>query len=254
MSPQISTNNFSLTIQNKDAPKVVLSVPHDGLWDHNLTGHFCERTDGLHGPDRHVWPLANDILVHCSAGGLVVDAVRFLLPRTYVDANRPPPDSQYADKYPGTAYADKSLESYYRYYFEKLGESIGRSKTEHAASKILVLDLHGFQKNRKTGKNTDFDLVLGTKHRTTITVGHPDVLLGRKLQELGYKIFVPKEEDSLAGGDPFSGGYICHHLSEAHGVNVIQIEIESMFRSRQGQKSGQQLARHIADWLLGEYG
>lgn len=249
----LTMGDFVYTSQDSTPAKIVLSVPHDGLWAHNFTGHFNPRDEGVGWADRHVTPIANDILIHCRAHGLTVDLVRFLMPRTYVDANRPAPGMTACDRYAETAFVDERVRPYYERYFSELGASIQRGIHCHGAEKILVLDLHGFARNRQYNKVTDFDVILGTDHRKTIRHGEPDKLLGHHLIENEFETFVPSESETLPNGDPFPGGFICEFLSDVHKVNVIQVEMEKKFRLKDSEMEGRRLALAIGKWLVEAY-
>ena len=249
----ITMSDFVITNQDARPAKVVLSVPHDGLWAHNFTGHFTARKEGVGWADRHVTPIANDILVYCRQRGLSVDMVRFLMPRTYVDANRPAPDMAACTRYSETAFVDEKVRQYYEKYFTELGVCIQRSVEEYGNEHLLVLDLHGFARGRRHNQITDFDIILGTDHRQTIRYAEPDKLLGAYLNSGGFDTFTPLEEDTLPNGDPFVGGFICEYLSGTHRVNTIQVEMEKRFRFKNSEPEGQRLARTIGQWLVETY-
>lgn len=246
----VNVTDFVQTVRDTQPAKVILSVPHDGLWGHNFSGHFEPRTQGVIWADRHVTPIANDILIQCHNNGVTADMVRFLMPRMYVDANRPAPGMAECDRYTATAFVDERVRQYYDKYFAALGDSISRSISAHTAKNILVLDLHGFTREHKYRRPADFDVILGTDHRKTIKHGEPDRALGSYLDTAGFETFTPTEVDTLPDGDPFPGGFISEHLSDSYDVSVIQIEMEKRFRNDNGEIEGKRLASSIGQWLF----
>lgn len=246
---KVHVSDFVQTVRSCKPAKVILSVPHDGLWGHNFSGQFVPRQAGVILADRHVTPIANDMLVKCNESGLPTDMVRFLMPRMYVDANRPAPGMSECADYKTTAFVDETVRQYFEKYFTELGHSIERGISAYGNRNILVLDLHGFTRERKYRKNTDFDIILGTNYRKTIKDGAPDKSLGAHLSSCGFGVFVPSDVNTLVGGDPFPGGFICSYLSDVYGVNVIQIEIEKRFRRDDSEVDGKHLANVIAKWL-----
>ncbi|MCA9355282.1 N-formylglutamate amidohydrolase [Candidatus Kaiserbacteria bacterium] len=249
----ITMRDFVVSTKSDHPPKIVLSVPHDGLWTQNFTGHFTPRENGVGGSDRFVTPIANDILVYCQEKGLGVDMIRFLMPRRYIDANRPAPGMRDYAKYEETSFSDERLRVYYNAYFEELEASIDRAIATHGKPNILVLDLHGFVRGRREGQVTDFDVVLGTCHRKTIRYGEPDKSLGGHLSKAGFNTFTPGNADVLPGGDPFYGGFISEYVANEYEVNAIQIETEKRFRSQDGGLVGARLAQTIGDWLTATF-
>lgn len=252
--PSIATSSFVHTVYSDTPAKIILSIPHDGLWAHNFAGHFTPRPNGVMFADRHVTPIANDILLFCEEQDLPVDLVRLLMPRTYLDANRPPPGTEAKyERFTDTAFFDERVRPVHEQYFAELGQAIERGIQEYGEENILVLDLHGFARNRRPMQTTDFDIVLGTYHRQTIPYGQPDKDLGGHLKDSSYCTFVPAEVDTLPNGDPFIGGYICEYLARTYTVNVIQIEIEKRFRVMGSQAEGVLLAQTFGQWLVRNY-
>lgn len=231
--------------------KIIISVPHDGLWIHSFTGEFIERETG--GADRHVTKIASSITTHCRSKGVAVDMIKSLLPRKLIDLNRPAPGSKYESKYKNNAFADERLRVYYQHYFDQLSKSTLAGINTYGEKDVLLLDLHGFTKNRHTKQTDDFDVILGTCHRSTILHGSPDRKIGSHLKKLGYKVFIPDTKNTFDNDDPFPGGHICHYLSKAHSINTIQMETESYFRSQRGEEDGKKLSEDISEWIIESY-
>ena len=246
----VNTNKFVMTVRSTSLPKVILSVPHDGLLSKDLSGQFTIRKRGIHGSDLYVTPIANGIFTRCNDHGVGVDLVRFLMPRTYVDVNRPTKERGSLREGDGNAFDDESLRIYYDAYFSELETSISRGLDEYGKEDIILLDLHGFRQGRRSGQMTDFDVILGTRHRKTIKYGSPDKELYRILSENGFNTFLPGEQNVLPNGDPYAGGFISKYLSSAYGINVIQIEIERYLRVKESTDDSLKLAKAIGDWLV----
>lgn len=239
--------NWSLICKSRKNSPVIISVPHDGLITGDLEGFFEKRKIGHHGRDLYVWPMTKDILQIYPAS-----AIRGLMPRAFVDYNRayPIPINYYplTQKEVHTALDDERLLLIYDYYHSSLGSLI-ESAMKDFGKAILLIDLHGFSKQPSYAPQGGFDLILGTGNR--ITVPHCDI--DKKFSEfminLGYKIFLPQSVTIGPVEDYYSADFITRHYSEKFNINVLQIEIASRFRNREGKELGRKLSSDIGSFL-----
>ncbi|MDR3450818.1 MAG: N-formylglutamate amidohydrolase [Alphaproteobacteria bacterium] len=236
--------------------RVVISVPHDGMIPADF-GHFHPRDKGpdgkraVHGRDKHVWPIVNDILQIAEAANGAVDAVRFLVPRLYIDGNRaaqgsenPDPDTSHQ-----TAFDDDRLLGLYFNYFEVIDHLIARAVKHHGLKNVLFIDCHGFGKQPDIAPPEGFDLILGTDNRKTIRYDEPDRLFAGEMTDLGYQVFLPQEQPTRPQGDPYSAGYTTINTASVIGGNAMQIEIASRFRAaKEDTVRGKKLATDIAGY------
>lgn len=244
----LENSSFIVSLYHREPSRVILSVPHDCLPAEYSPGYFEYRKTGSNLADLNVWILASDMIIHAlEQGGHTIDAIRFLLPRAYVDVNR--------RKFEGKAFADCKLENVYGLYFSRLSRLIDRSVKRFGAENILFLDLHGFSNQPKIAPENGFDLVLGTANRRTIRSGDEvDISLGSFLEQCGYTVFLPREESVVSGeSDSFSGGYIIRRIFLDHEVNAIQVEIFSKFRNLKNPEVGRRLALDMANFILSRY-
>lgn len=244
----VTNENFCLTVRHEFPAHIILSIPHDGLISPDLAGLLEPRTQGVRGRDRHVWPIAKDILLKCVSRGMSVSAVRLLMPRAYVDANRPLPKHEVYDPdvQGQTALEDHRLVSIYNHYHAQLANLVQASIATSGPRDVLLLDLHGFGKQPAMAPPSGYDLILGTGNRATIPHGDIDQLFAWRMQDCGYKVFLPGEKSVHPKGDPYSAGHITRYYSQKYGINAIQIEIAPWFRSKEGMAQGKTLAENIA--------
>ena len=134
----ITNSTFSIVLSHQEPARVILAVPHDGLIKNDFSDLFQERKHGWHGRDVHVWPIANDVVQKCLRLGTRVDAVRFLMARAYIDANRELPSDNNLDSdiLGQTALEDRRLISVYRHYHRELCQLVERSITAFGAQRI----------------------------------------------------------------------------------------------------------------------
>ncbi len=262
----IVNENFSVVLSHAKPSRVILSVPHDGLIANDFSGLFQERTCGPKVRDMYVWPIANDIVQNCLRLGMTVDAVRCLMSRTYVDVNREMSgESNLApDTLGQTALDDPDLVTVYKQYYGELDRLIQASIREYGAENILLLDLHGFNKQPPFADDWEiedsgpdewipWDLFLGTACRATINHGEVDRQFARAMWKRKYSVFLPKERPVFLNGDPYSAGHITRLYAGKYGINAMQIEIFSSFRQRESNERGRKLAADIAEFLSANY-
>lgn len=251
----ISNQDFSIVLSHPTPSRVIISVPHDGLIANDFNGLFIERVVGVKGRDAHVWPIANDIVQRSLLQGLRIDAVRFLMARMYVDANREmvmepnlDPDTRGQ-----TAFDDALLCSIYENYRHQLCRLVECSIEVYGSDGVLFLDLHGFCKQPAIAPLEGYDLILGTANRKTIHHGEVDRHFAEWMRTSGHNVFLPEEHPVVPQGDPFSAGHITRWYAEKYGINAMQIEIFSSFRGREDKEKGERLAYEVASFLAKHY-
>lgn len=251
----IVNKNFSVVLSHPKPSRVILSVPHDGLIPNDFSGLFKERTRGPKVRDVHVWPIANDIVQNCLQLGMTVDAIRFLMSRAYVDANREMSGEPNLapDTLGQTALDDPRLTIVYEHYHRELDRLIRMSVRRHGAENILLLDLHGFGKQPAFAPSKGYDLFLGTANRTTIHHDEIDHVFAGFMTDRGYSVFLPSEKPIFPGGDPYSAGHITRLYAKKYDINAMQIEICSAFRQRENKERGKKLTADTAEFLSANY-
>lgn len=244
--------NWGLVCKTKKIGPVTISVPHDGLITADLDGFFEKRKIGYHGRDLHVWPIAKDILQRYPA-----TAIRGLIPRAFVDYNRAWPEGinyyPLAQKEVHTAFDDARLVSAYRYYHSSLEQFLESSVKVFTKQEVLLIDLHGFAKQPPYAPKNGFDLILGTGNRITVPNGYVDQNFEGFMRKKGYKVFLPTTLNVGPVEDYYSADFITRHYSEKFNINVLQIEIASRFRKKEGKELGQKLSADIAEFLKLHY-
>lgn len=254
---RISNSNFSLVLSHTQPSKVILSVPHDCLVSGDCAGLFQERQSGIKVRDLYVWAITNDIVRHSRELGTRVDAVRFLMPRTYVDANRSLSQEENLDPkaHAQTALDDQRLTSLYRYYHGEIQRLLERSIQKFGTDKVLLVDLHGFGNQPAMAPPQGYDLILGTANRTTLHYGNVDVAFAAFMRQRSYEVFLPGKQPIGFVWDPFDAGQTVRWYAKRYGINAMQIEIASIFRhkDKEGIK-GKMLAKDIAAFLSDTYG
>src|SRR5262245_39176146 len=83
----ITMENALMVFESIELSSTLISVPHDGLPSHAFSGLFEPRKLGSKLRDMNVWAVAKDILTQAR-----INAVRGLMPRTFVDYNRSWPE------------------------------------------------------------------------------------------------------------------------------------------------------------------
>ncbi len=115
---------------------------------------------------------------------------------------------------------------------------------------LLHLDVHGF---RPTAATEPYDLILGTGHRTTMGGLDADHALAGYMSEQGYSVYLPTEKpianERYAADGLGTLAQKVAHLALAQ-VGSVQIEINSAFRTSEGKKRGQRLARDLGEFCL----
>lgn len=248
----LTLDNWCLLLKANKISPVTISVPHDGLITGDLLGFFIARKIGYSGRDRHVWPIAKDILINFPA-----NALRGLMPRAFVDYNRAWPEA--INYYPltqneaHTALDDERLVHVYKYYHDTLRQLIESSCEKFGQNNSLLIDLHGFKNQPPYAPEGGYDLIFGTGNRITIPHGDLDIRIAAFMRSRGYKVFLP--ESAMVGPieDYFSADFTTRHYSERYDINVLQIEIAAKFRAPGASEIGQKLSKDISDFLVSCY-
>jgi N-formylglutamate amidohydrolase len=251
----LRNSNFSVVLSHPKASRVVISVPQDTLMPNDFLGSFARRKRGIHGRDRHVWPIVHDCVRLALKRSMRIDTVRFLFPRAFIDANREAAGGpNFDDETLGqTAYDAPELSSVYETYHGEIARLIGRSCRRFGSEKILFVDMHGFGVQPERLAPRTYDLILGTASRTTISHGSVDRSFAGYMRERGYTVFLPEEQPVCSEGDPYSAGHTTRFYSRRFGVNAIQIEIARRFRVREGEADGKRLAADMAEFFIANY-
>jgi N-formylglutamate amidohydrolase len=204
------------------------------------------------GRDMNVWPIAKDIIQTYHA-----NAIRGLLPRAFVDYNRswPEPINYYpkTQKEVHTALDDERLSHLYIYYHDSISRILKGSINQFGKENVLLIDLHGFSKQPPYSPSVGFDLIIGTGNRATVPHGDIDIRFAQYMSKLGYSVFLPKELSLGLEEDYYSADFTTRHHSESLNINVLQIEIASKFRKKEGECIGKKLSADIAEFLRLNY-
>lgn len=250
----LSNRNFSMVLSHRCPSKVILSIPHDCLAAGDFSDFFQERQSGVMVRDLHAWPIANGVVHRSSLLDVRVDAIRFLVPRPYVDANRALiPEDNLDPVCDESALDDPRLLSAYQGYHREIHRLIGRSVRKFGAENILLLDLHGFGRQPAIAPESGFDLILGTANRKTIHHGTVDIEIATFLRRRSYEVFLPDRNPVVSDGDPFDAGQITRLYAAKYGINAIQVEISQRFRRKESKERGEKLAVDIAEFLAERY-
>lgn len=237
-----------MVIERNTAPRVIITVPHDGILQNDLGGLLQRRSKGCCGRDKHVWPIAKDVVMH--SVDVPIAAVRLLMSRAFVDGNRAWPVRGVGNGHEDgqTAFDDPYIASVYEGYHASIRRLVEASIHAYGIEKNLLIDLHGFGRQPSFAPSGGYDLILGTANKTTIRHGTTDEQLAQFFIERNYNVFLP-EAKPHSGGDPYSAGYTTCIYSLLYGINTIQIETAPWFRSKEGQERGELLAQHFAEFL-----
>jgi hypothetical protein len=225
---RITLDNFALVAKPKQESAVLICVSHDTLdsGDNDaLLGMFPYRTSGQHDGDQHVWQVVRAI-----AERVPVYVVRGLVPRPICDYNRPEDE----------AFEDPSVRGAYEAYHwaikEVLEEIVGQGMTP------LVIDFHGTSEGQH-------QITLGTKNRQTVW-SRVDSVIGARLNERGYSVFVPAETTLVPGVPDFADGEHTIVYLSALGYESLQVELEREFRNPLDLMPATLLAMTFADIIV----
>lgn len=247
-SLHMTNEHFTMVIERNTAPRVIITVPHDGLLQNDLSGLMQWRSKGYCGRDRYVWPIAKDVVIH--SVDVPIAAVRLLMSRAFVDGNRAWPVMGIGNGHEDghTAFDDPYIASVYEGYHASIRRLVEESVRAYGIEKCLLIDLHGFSRQPTFAPSGGYDLILGTANKTTIHYGTTDERLAQFFVERNYNVFLPQAKPH-PDGDPYSAGYTTRIYSLLYGINTIQIETAPWFRSKDGQGRGEVLAVHLAQFI-----
>ena len=244
----LTMEEWSVVFEARKPSPVTISCPHDGLLLPEFSGLFEARKTGWWGRDLRVWRRIKDILLLTD-----VNSVRGLMPRALIDYNRAWPKG--INYYPRTqkevhtALDDAKLLNAYEYYHSSIDRILKESTTRFGREHVLLLDVHGFEKQPSYAPASGLDLILGTGNRASVPHGNIDEKLAHYMTERGYNVFLPEDMSIGPEEDWYSADFTTRHHSEKRGINVIQIEIASRFRIRGENQAGQKLSIALANFI-----
>ena len=211
---------------------LILSVPHGGTLE---CSEIPKRLDGVLGIDKNTIELTQDLILHLErlserffsvkkSPSYIISKVR----RSKIDLNR-----MEAEAYLPNSLLAKKL---YQFYHRKIGELIVYNL--HKYNYSFLLDIHGFEKNKRPLGYRDVEIVLGTKNLATIypepvPIKYMDKNLRGEIIKNFLDLNVP-----IAPGHPrkreyiLTGGYITqkYGVSEIPGSQTMQIEFSDRIR------------------------
>ncbi|MCX6714458.1 MAG: N-formylglutamate amidohydrolase [Candidatus Uhrbacteria bacterium] len=234
----VSISDYVQVLESRKPSKVLITVPHDGLYGFELEPFLSPRKNGATLHDRGVWPIVRDMLGVCGA-----NVIRGLMSRHYLDYNRNETD----------AFESPQFQSSYQAYHGRIFHELRQMQNRFGSEELLFLDLHGFGTQPSRAPRDGFDLVFGTGNRSTIPHGEPDQELARFLETRGYTVFLPTEQVQRQPFDPLNGGFTVRAYARELGVNAIQIEIAPRFRHRNSAMLGTRLSNDLATFLAERY-
>jgi N-formylglutamate amidohydrolase len=240
---QWTCEEFTWVFEAAEGSPIIITVPHDrGFSSYDLYGLLESRENGIKGRDKYVWPIVKDILL-----GAKVNAVRGLLPRTFVDYNRPPDKTSgySSEEEIQIAFDDPRLRGFYGHYHQTIAQLIRKAIEKFGLRKCLLMDLHGFSLQPPYG---EYDLILGTGNRITVN-SDVDQRLADFLATRGYRIFLPAEKPIGPSEDKYDAEFTTRHYAQEFGIDAIQIEIAQKFRVLEGIEVGQQLSADMTEFF-----
>lgn len=237
-SHRLLVDGFTMVLEAMNVSPVVISVPHDGMFAGDFFGLYRERENGIKGRDKFVWPVVKDISL--SVG---ISAVRGMMPRHFIDYNRPPAHLSFEGE-TQTAFDDDRLDIFYQSYHGQVVRLLQRAK-KHFGAKRLLIDFHGFAKQPPYG---EYDLILGTDNRVTVC-SEVDRDFASFMSDCGYCVFLPEDFSSGPREDWYSAGFTTKYYAQKYRVDCIQIELASKFRTREGADAGRKMSSDIAAFL-----
>ncbi len=120
----------------------------------------------------------------------------------------------------------------------------------------LLLDLHGFSTQPVIG---EFDLILGTDHRTSVGDSIVDQQFADFMRARNYRVYLPTQEE--VDGERFTAsgskrdGQIVPLVQEVVAANItnavsMQLEIAWHFRQAGAKEVGTRLANNISEFIV----
>lgn len=234
----VSVSDYVQMLESRTPSKVLITVPHDGLYGFELEPFLSPRKKGVLVHDRGVWPIARDMLELCGA-----NVIRGLMSRRYLDYNRKEED----------AFESPQFRLSYQAYYGRMFHVLRHMQQRFGSEELLLLDLHGFGTQPSFAPRDGYDLVLGTGNRSTVSHGEPDRALAHHLQMHGYEVFLPTPVVQRPPFDPLNGGFTVRTIARELGVNTMQLEIAPRFRHRNSAMLGTRLSHDLATFLAERY-
>ncbi|MFO0703598.1 MAG: N-formylglutamate amidohydrolase [Patescibacteria group bacterium] len=233
---QTTLENLVYTVSPFVPPNVIITVPHDGLYERELSlSDLSPRQSGVKVRDVGVWPIVWDLLTKHQTP---VGVVRGLVPRTHVDYNRNAIE----------AYENPLFSETHKYYHAMISGMLNAADPSQRKSVgRLLIDLHGFtrQPDQVGLPEGGYDLILGTQHGRT---AQEDVSrrFGDFFMNRGYKVYIPEEVEK--DGEMYEGGFTIGQYAKY--MDCIQVEIARKYRdSEQGRDIGPRLSQDLNEFI-----
>jgi len=226
----ISLNKY-ITFNQGNIP-LILSVPHGGgLKDHVIP----DRINGIFGIDLKTIELAYEFIEYIeNYSNKICNSIKTpsylisLIHRMKIDFNR--------DELNGFNQKSNLAKKIFSFYHQKITEFISFNLKTYNSS--LLIDIHGFEKNKRPEGYRDVDLVLGSNNLGSIyTSPIPKKLFGKSIRGKIIKAF-NKRGLLIAPGHHLrkeyvlTGGYITtkYGASKIPNSQSIQIEFSDKIR------------------------
>lgn len=223
--------------QKKGNFPVILSVPHGGT---QLYDEIPLRKQGVLGIDKRTITLAKELInwIEHTSESIIKSKktpsfIMARIPRKQIDFNRPISKAINGD--------NPLAREFYHYYHESLKEMIQENLKDFEAS--LLLDIHGFEKEKRPAGYRDVEVVFGTNNLKSL-FSHEIAKRDRDKNIRGKLIKSLLELDlQIAPGYPrrkeyvLTGGYITRYYGASRLQNSQAIQIEFSDRLRITEKA-----------------
>ncbi len=235
---------------NRGSIPLIISVPHGGT---TKCDHIPQRTNGIHGLDKDTIKLARELIEK------IKNVFKFKTPsyiiskiqRVKIDFNRNSSE----------AFDQKSelAKRIYRFYHNKIEELILYNLETFNSS--MLIDIHGFEKDKRPKGFRDVELILGTNNLETLYPNSiPKRDWGKNLRGKIVKKF-NNLNIAIAPGHHLrrefvlTGGYITTKYGASHIKNSQTIQIEFSDKIRLYDKELKNIVLStLADLLYKEFG
>ncbi|MHA1344576.1 MAG: N-formylglutamate amidohydrolase [Promethearchaeota archaeon] len=141
---------------------LIISVPHGGM---SKIEEIPERKSGIRGIDKNTIEIAVELIeqikniYNLHKGGLKIPSFVFsLVSRSKIDLNR--------EKSTAFVSTSKLANEIYQFYHSKLGEYIHQNL--EIFNRSLLIDIHGFESDKRPPGFRDVELILGTNNLKTL--------------------------------------------------------------------------------------
>ncbi|MBY9004161.1 MAG: N-formylglutamate amidohydrolase [Candidatus Lokiarchaeota archaeon] len=141
---------------------LIISVPHGGT---SKIEEIPERKSGIRGIDKNTIEIAVDLIEHIKKiynlqknGSKIPSFVFSLVSRSKIDLNR--------EKSKAFVRSSKLAEEIYQFFHSKLEEYVYHNLVKFDRS--LLIDIHGFESNKRPSGYRDVELILGTNNLKTL--------------------------------------------------------------------------------------